>query len=518
MSFADKRASTGGSVYWPHTWPRQYGFALMTVAGATLLRYPLGGLIGHNLPFVLFVPVILLVAWMAGLGPGVFAVFLSVVSAEYLFVGPAGSPPLGLPRTANGLILFSTLGIAITGVADIYRRRAKRLEESEDRYRDLVEHCQDLVCTHDLEGKLLSVNPAAARMLGYEVAELLKMQLRELIAPEFREQFEAYLGRIKTTGADHGLLRVVTQNGEHRIWEYSNTLRTEGVVSPIVRGMAHDITDRNRAEKALKESLATSEVALKELADYEFALNQHSIVAITDLEGTITYANDKFSALSQYSKSELIGQNHRILSSGHHPREFFQEMYQIIASGRVWHGEIKNRAKDGSFYWVDMTIVPTLSTAGKPLRYVAMRSDITEHKLAEEALRKSEERFRKAFRSSPLPITISTEADGRYLDVNVAFLLMLGRERRDVIGHTALELTFWSEPLDRMGMLQQLKENRQVARQQTRYRTAKGETREAEVWAELIELDGQPLAITRDVTEIQQLEAQFRHGRCPELR
>ena len=398
MSFADRRETAGTSVYWLHTWPRQYGFALMTVALATLLRYPLRELIGQNLPFVLFYPAILLVAWMAGLGPAAFAVFLSAVSAEYLFVGPAGPSALGLPRNANGLMLFSTVGMAITGLADIYRRRAKRLKESEDWYRDLVEHCQDLACTHDLEGKLLSVNPAAARMLGYEVAELMKMPLRELIAPEFREQFEAYLGRIRTTGADHGLLRVVTQNGEHRIWEYNNTLRTEGVASPIVRGMARDVTDRKRTEAALKESLATSEAALKELADHEFALNQHSIVAITDLEGTITYANDKFCDISQYSKSELIGQNHRILNSGHHPREFFKEMYQTIASGRVWHGEIKNRAKDGSLYWVDTTIVPTLSAVGKPLRYVAIRTDITERKLAEEALRKSEERFKKAFR------------------------------------------------------------------------------------------------------------------------
>ena len=152
-------------------------------------------------------------------------------------------------ETEEGVLVSS----AIRDITE--RKRAEAaLRESEDRYRDLVEHSQDLLCTHDLNGKLLSANPAPARILGYEVAELLEIPMRDLIAPDYRQQFDAYLARIKTAGTDKGLLAVLTRTGERRIWEYHNTLRTDGVPFPIVRGMAHDITERLRTENALRRS------------------------------------------------------------------------------------------------------------------------------------------------------------------------------------------------------------------------------------------------------------------------
>lgn len=162
----------------------------------------------------------------------------------------------------------------------------------------------------------------------------------------------------------------------------------------------------------------------KDLYDILYALNKSAIVAITDPQGNILFANELFCKTSQYSREELIGKNHRILNSGYHSKEFFKEMWRTIGNGKIWHGEICNRRKDGTRYWVYATIVPFLNEKGKPYQYISIRTDITKEKELEEEIRKSNEKYRLITEnSSDLIALINHHGDFHYVSPSFESLL-----------------------------------------------------------------------------------------------
>jgi PAS domain S-box-containing protein len=241
-----------------------------------------------------------------------------------------------------------------------------------------------LVLELDRDQRVRAISKSACELVGYTEAELLGRNWFEVCVParirgELRQAFKRTMsGELEPI--EYYESPLVTRNGEERTISWRNALRRDGngeITGTVSVGL--DVRRTQFAHLALSRSR-------KDLEDIKFALDVSTIVAITDPLGTITWVNDKFCEISKYSREELIGQNHRIINSGHHPREFFKEMWATIARGRVWKNDIKNRAKDGSYYWVATTIVPFLDDNGKPYQYLAIRHEITERKLAEEAL------------------------------------------------------------------------------------------------------------------------------------
>jgi PAS domain S-box-containing protein len=258
---------------------------------------------------------------------------------------------------------------------------------------DLVEHSQDLLCLHDLHGSLLYVNPAPARGLGSTVEELLQIPMRELAAPEFRAQFDEYLNQIARNGEARGLMSVLTKSGGRRIWEFHNTLRTEGVDSPVVRGVAHDVTERHRAEKRLQEYQRVVE-------------GLDEIIVVVDRNYRYLIANHTFLKTRGLEKEQVIG---------HLVEEIIgKELFDNIVKPRMdecFQGKVVRYELDyvfphGGERRIFASYFPIEGPSGVD-RLALILQDITERKRAEEELRIAKEKL--AEEKLYLEETIDTE-------------------------------------------------------------------------------------------------------------
>jgi PAS domain S-box-containing protein len=330
------------------------------------------------------------------------------------------------------LIEFNERKCALVAARDVTEQKQVEyaLQESEALYRDLVENSQQLICTHDLKGNILSVNEAAVRLTGYSRSDLLRMNLKNALTPQGRKGFDAYIARIKKHGRASGVMHVRIANGETRIWEYNNTLRTEGVEKPVVRGMARDITEQKRAEDALQ----ASEKRFR-------ALIEHGLdnISLLSAVGKLLWESPSVNVTLGYTPNQYIGYN---LFELMHPDdlEWTRRLYEQLLRepGGSQRGVFRLRSSSGEWRWVEAIATNMLDEPHIEAIVINYR-DITERKRMEEELQKSERRYRSIAEDMPAMVC-RFKPDGTLTFINSFYCEYFGKPREELLGSNLFSL------------------------------------------------------------------------------
>ncbi len=345
-------------------------------------------------------------------------------------------------RTAESALLTEELQLKIAE----QQSSDLALEASQQGISDFIENA--LIGMHwvDIHGNLVWVNQAELDMFGYDRSEYIGQPLLNFHVD--RAKIADILRRVANDQSIKGC--------EAQVWRKDGSICDVSIDAQAffkdgkfihARCFTRNITDQKNAEAIAKSTLTS-------LQFQKYALDRSAIVAATDRDGVIISVNEKFCEISQYSTMELIGKTHRVINSGYHPPEFFSDLWAVITSGQVWNGEIKNRAKDGSYYWVDTTIVPCLDENGQPFQYLSIRFDITDRKQAEESVRQSELKFRAIFDGTFQFIGL-LNTDGILLEANHTALKAIGVTPNDVVGQAFWATPWWTHSPDLQLQLQQ---------------------------------------------------------------
>ena len=304
-----------------------------------------------------------------------------------------------------GSIVIGVISVALLTLIIIlmFQRYQRRYQNSLIQQKAVFEHLTDGLVMINQHSIITMVNPAMSTLFGYNENELVGQNVSLIMPESVAIQHDEFV-RDVNIDKPKILNKVIAVEGRTK---EGSSLPLELTISPIIlhdgiyfSATLRDVSERKRHEKAIllsqeKEheiSLQLSKRA-RELIFQTEALDEHALVSMTDVKGNIIYANDTFCQISGYPEEEMLGKNHRFLSSGEHSKAFFTDLWKTISNGDVWHGEVKNKAKDGSYYWVKATILPFMSEKDKPERYVSIRTDITRQKAQEIELKESEARL-----------------------------------------------------------------------------------------------------------------------------
>ena len=328
--------------------------------------------------------------------------------------------------------LLETIATQITIAvvnARLYQEKELALhvaKESEERYRDVVDNSEGLICTHDLNGVLLSVNPAAARGFGAQPDELVGRNLVELLAPSVRQLFPAYLAQFQQETRVRGLLRVVTKAGEERVLAFHNIRREEPGREPYVVGHAQDITEREQT----KEELRRLHAAVQMSSDG---------IAIIGLDGRLLYGNGAaFRSAGGMEKSDIVGNPVQDFIAPEDRERARADLVQLQTDGQLTSREYHLINKAGVRIPVEVNLAMLRSSGGEPSGIIAITRDVTKRKRAEKALRESEERYRTLIRDLNVGVMLFG-LRSEVLLANPTALRMLGIGEDQVLGKTSCD-------------------------------------------------------------------------------
>jgi PAS domain S-box-containing protein len=377
------------------------------------------------------------------------------------------------------------------------RAETKRAEAERFRLATAIEQAAEAVVITDLEPRIQYVNPAFTRITGYSRAEALGRNPSFLKSgrqdPEFyKEMWGAILSGETWRG------EIVNRRKDGTFYTEQMTIApvrdARGVIADFI-AIKQDITERQRAE----EERARLFAGIEQCAE--------SII-ITDPKGTIQYVNPAFSQVSGYSREEAIGRNPRLLKSGRHGHSFFEDLWNTIAAGKTWHGEITNRRKDGRLYTDDVRVSPVRDPGGELTHFIANQFDITERKRAEEALSASETRYRRLFEAAQDGILLVDSETGTITDINPYLLEILGYTLEEVLGRKLWEIGSLPDAVRSRDAFRHLREAEFLRYEDLPLETKSGDRREVEFVSNVYESDGQRViqCNIRDITPRKRAE------------
>ena len=336
----------------------------------------------------------------------------------------SGHPHILDENTTNDLIL----------IQDVTQEQKQKesTRHKIDQYESICTFIQDVYYRTDMDGTILFISPSCYKLLYYQPEDLLGSPFADLATtPEF---FQELLDILENARAVHDYyLSMHCKKGR----QIPVSLTAKLVVGPdgqrlAIEGIFRDISERERLDTLLEERSLTYREALRNLEQLNEAANRHVMLSIVNLQGDIISVNDKFLEISRYDKAEIIGKSHHILNSGYHPKSFFKEMWRTILGGAVWHGEIRNRKKNGDLFWVDCSIAPFLTPLGQPFQFIFIGTDISNLVRTRTRLERNREFLHRVIKSMGEGVIVM-DMQGRLLSLNTEGERLLGWKEAEVM-------------------------------------------------------------------------------------